>query len=90
MLPQRPGVTSGGPVLDCTSASGGTELPRATVAGGGRRAETQVSPAAYLYSRVRVWTVSVRFEIDSFFFDFCFDSHSNLSIPTSIYMCVGD
>ena len=59
MLPQRPGVTSGGPVLDCTSASGGTELPRATVAGGGRRAETQVSPAAYLYSRVRVWSICV-------------------------------
>jgi hypothetical protein len=79
VLPQRPGVTSGGPVLDCTSASGGTELPRATVAGSGRRAETQVSPAAYLYSRVRVWTVSVRFEIDSFSLTF-------VSIRTRIFL----
>ena len=42
------------PVLDRTLASGGARLSRATVAGGKRRAETQVSPAAYLYSRVRV------------------------------------
>ena len=61
----RPGVptANGGPVLDYTPASGGAELSRATVAGGERRAETQVSPTAYLYSRVRVCcslTLSIR------------------------------
>ena len=61
----RPGVpaASGGPVLGRTPASGGAGLSRATVAGGERRAETQVSPTAYLYSRVRVCcslTLSIR------------------------------
>ena len=51
----RPGVpaASGDPVLGRTPASGVAGLSRTTVAGGERRAETQVSPTAYLYSRVR-------------------------------------
>jgi len=67
--------------------------PGVPVAIGGSLCCAPVSGGAAL-SRARAaiggaWTISVRFEIDSLFFDFCFDSHSNLSFPTSIYTCVG-